>query len=226
MSTVHEPRFVASPKEKRRIQNRGVDHVSGLYPSAKPEGVHRILRYDGILMRNLFCLLENRLDVASYEPKPFSFRYFFDGRWRTFTPHVVVVLGSGWQVAHHVTWSSFAEGMRCARRRSAIEEGLRRRDVGELVLTTEEDVMRRPRIDNEALIASTRFRSSDDEIRHLLRLSFAEMGSRATVRELRRAVLHASSYREIVRLVADGEWAVENLDAPFDDRAVIVGREV
>lgn len=226
MPTVYEPRFVASPKEKRRIQDRAVDHVSGLYPSAKPDGVHRMLRYDGLLMRNLFCLLENRRDVESYEPKPFSVRYFFEGKWRTFTPHVVVTSVSGWKVAHRVTWSSFVDGTTFERRRPTIEDVLRRHGVGELVVTTEEDVPRRPRIDNEALIASTRFRPCDGEIRHLLMVSFVEMGERATVRELRRAVLHTSSYREIVRLVADGEWAVENLDAPFDDRAVIVRREI
>lgn len=226
MAIVYDARHVASPKEKRRVQDRAVDHVSGLYPSAKPAGEFRMVRYEGILMRNLFCFLENRRDVVTYEGKPFTVRYFLDGRWRSFTPHVVVNYPDKRKVAHVVTWSSFAASENFEHRRPAIEEALLARKINELVLTTEADVKVRPRIDNEALIASARTSPRDDEVRMRLLVSFAALGHRATVRELRRSVLHVSSFREIVRLVADGEWSVENIDAPFDDRAVIVRREI
>lgn len=224
MPIVYDPRFVESPKEVRRIQDRAVDWWSGLFTSWKPNGRYRTLRFDGILMRNLFAFLENRRDVVTFEAKATPIDYFSDGRWRSIRRSVVVELTDGSRVAHVPMWTRHAKRMNFERRRPSIEAALRDENISELVLTTEQDVLVRPRCDNEMRISSARTFTSDPELQHQLHVAFIAAGERTTVRRLREAVRRKDSYNEIVRFVADGEWALEDIDLPFDDRAVLVRR--
>ena len=222
MSRIYNPRFVAGPVHPRKSQDRGVDWISGYYPSGKAAMNFRLVRYDGMLSHDLILKLESDSAVISYWEKPATVRWSDGLRWKTYRPDYKVDLVDGRSICVEVMPLAKVAKTGFLHRLPHIRRYCLRAGYADFELWTEQELSIQPRLANDALLGSARTFVTDDAVTLRVRVLIRERGGRATIRDLRReSGLGRRSFRAVIRLVATGELCAVNPNQPLDDNATV-----